>query len=159
MKECSKCKVIKPVKGFYVRYSKPISACKECTKKHRSNHVKNNPEVVKATRDKYWNTHKDRLNTRRREQDRKDKANFARRERYNEDSSKVLNGNAKRRQKLSKCTWRNETELLWIYKMCPKGYEVDHVIPLNGEKVCGLHVENNLQYLTISENRSKGNRI
>ncbi len=38
-------------------------------------------------------------------------------------------------------------------------YEVDHIIPLQGEMVSGLHVHNNLQILTRSKNRSKQNKI
>lgn len=43
-----------------------------------------------------------------------------------------------------------------IYKNRPIGYEVDHIIPL-----CkgGLHHPDNLQYLTITENRRKGSKI
>lgn len=38
-------------------------------------------------------------------------------------------------------------------------HEVDHVIPLKHEFVCGLHVAANLQILTAAQNRSKGNRF
>ena len=54
--------------------------------------------------------------------------------------------------------WANKNKIVGIYKAAIKaGLEVDHVIPLRGKNVCGLHVENNLQLLTRTENACKGN--
>ncbi len=43
---------------------------------------------------------------------------------------------------------------------CDSGvpHEVDHIIPLRGHDVCGLHVETNLRVITAEENRRKNNK-
>lgn len=46
-----------------------------------------------------------------------------------------------------------------FYLNKPKGMTGDHVIPLQGELVSGLHVRWNLQYLSLSENSSKRNKM
>lgn len=60
-------------------------------------------------------------------------------------------------------SWVSKKALLEIYANCPKGLEVDHIIPLkgliDGRPVSGLHVPWNLQYLTKEANRKKYNRV
>jgi len=43
-----------------------------------------------------------------------------------------------------------------FYLNCPRGCEVDHIYPISKG---GLHTLENLQYLTIKENRKKSNKI
>lgn len=52
-----------------------------------------------------------------------------------------------------------EIDGLYLFAECFPWFEVDHVVPLNGETVCGLHVLSNLQLLTRKQNRSKGNKF
>lgn len=55
-------------------------------------------------------------------------------------------------------SWANLTKIKEIYDNCPAGYQVDHIIPLQGKLVSGLHIETNLQYLTREENNRKSNK-
>ncbi len=61
------------------------------------------------------------------------------------------------KRKLRIPAWSERDAIIEFYKNCPKGHEVDHVIPLLGKNVSGLHVLSNLQYLPMEKNRAKKN--
>jgi len=72
----------------------------------------------------------------------------------------------RRQQDIKKATpkWADINAINRFIKNRPRGMCIDHDIPLRGSNcgrrtkrtVCGLHVLENLQYITIEENCSKG---
>ncbi len=55
--------------------------------------------------------------------------------------------------------WADQQAIKQVYLNCPDGFEVDHIIPLRGKLVSGLHIANNLQYLTPEDNMKKLNKF
>lgn len=55
--------------------------------------------------------------------------------------------------------WADVNSITLFYINCPHGHHVDHVIPLQGENVSGLHVIENLQYLLARDNLIKSNKF
>lgn len=69
---------------------------------------------------------------------------------------------ALRRKRVQRATmkWTEFEQIKELYlDAAERGMQVDHVVPLAGKNVCGLHVLANLQLLTESENKSKRNRF
>lgn len=83
----------------------------------------------------------------------------------NKDAIRI-SGRARRKARMRALpVWRDRKAMLAFYQtadglsmLTGEWYHVDHMVPLRGKGVCGLHCESNLQILTDAENKVKGNR-
>ncbi len=75
----------------------------------------------------------------------------------NWDRYKAYLANAKKRVKQATPKWVDKSVLIAFYLARPAGHHVDHIVPICGKNVCGLHVPWNLQYLPILDNLKKHN--
>lgn len=84
----------------------------------------------------------------------------------NKDKTCFYSNRYKARKIMATAGWANFDKIMAIYQECSLltsrtgvKHHVDHIIPLKNNIVCGLHVENNLQILTMKENLSKHNKF
>jgi hypothetical protein len=86
-------------------------------------------------------------------------SNIDRRKRYYDNNPEVYTEKTdKRRRNMPTPKWADKRKIRMIYKEARlKGLTVDHIVPLNNQLVCGLHVEYNLRVIPRRDNSSKGN--
>jgi hypothetical protein len=145
---CNKCNTEKPLSAFYLHSNgKPRKQCKECHYARGSAWKGCNRESV--------NTAARECSPEQREA-RRARSQQWRKENLSYDAFRARTYRARKLQAVP--VWANLDEIKTIYEKCPKGFHVDHVIPLKGKTVCGLHVEHNLQYLPALDNIRKRNK-
>ena len=162
MKTCTKCNQVKPLEMFSKDKTKKdgrISTCKICHKEY----YKTNKAVIIETVRKYQNNNSDKI--------REYKVQYCQ---NNKDALKkrlktwIANNPGKETARVAKYRatklratppWFESDKVNKVYQKAAEwGFEVDHIIPLQGENVCGLHCWANLQLLDKSLNSSKNHR-
>jgi hypothetical protein len=142
------------------RYS--TGACKKCAKTNASRWNKLNKEKYNVLHRKWYslNIEKDREICRKWDLNNIEKVRECSRN-WDKANPHKVNASAtkcelRRKHRVPKFGQKGIKE---FYENCPNDYEVDHIIPLQGKNVSGLHVIWNLQYLTREENNKKGNKF
>lgn len=131
--------------------------------------VANNPEKVRATKAAYRERNRDTAvawhRFRRLVEPEK---NYEIQLRYREANPEVYAAaQARRRAAELQATpkWADQGKITWFYAEAARRtavlghpYEVDHIVPLQGVLVSGLHVEHNLRVVPRPVNRRKSNK-
>lgn len=135
--------------------------CNACVAHRRANHasclrewINANPDKVRAIKIKSAIRHKE--------------AKRAKNAAYKRQNVHKVRADTRWRQALLKSAtpkWVDRREIEAIYAEAKRleeavgvSYHVDHIIPLRGKDVCGLHVPWNLQAIPAKDNYLKGSR-
>jgi len=168
-----------PCKYGHIAPRKPKGSCVECLKVEwekanttRANYFReyNKSEAGQQAKRKYYEANKENVIARAQARPDEDKRRYKKTHKVNNpDMYKEMTSLRRRRFRDATPKWLTNTHKMEIrlkYRLAielsratGERYAVDHIIPLHGENVCGLHVPWNLQVLTQKDNLAKYNKL
>lgn len=175
MKVCKKCGLKKESNYKFFNKQKASkdglrSTCKDCQKEYLKNYYKLNKEKLIKKQSEYQIKNKKKRNAYKKKwaKENKKKVIEAQKKYHKNNPHKKAHWEGKRRSIKANATpkWSDlqKIEILyqkakWLESITGLKYHVDHVIPLQGENVCGLHIWENLQILENTLNFKKSNKL
>jgi len=157
-KICKKCNTEKSLSDFHKcsrNKSGVQSKCKNCASKLAKERYMENTEKVLLINARWRNKHRDRHRKAQKQWEQK-----------NPSSKYFYTAVRRARKKNATPAWADMDRIKYTYAHChwlnkTFGYNmhVDHIIPLSGKNVCGLHVHTNLQIIPAEENLRKHNKL
>lgn len=184
MRICSKCKFNKPFEAFIPAIntrSGYLASCGLCTQKSAALKYLKNKTIIKIKSKAYYLKNSCRIKQRallwkkkNTEQKAYKNAQWAKlnceKSRQSKRNWKLRNPGKVKSDKMLRYITQVQATPRWLsladkqniekfYAACPKGWHVDHVVPLRGAIVSGLHILTNLQYLPAIDNIRKSNKF
>ena len=160
----------------HIALRKTKGACVECLKEDwvkdnakRSEYFKTS-EATKAAKQRYYERNKEAVKARATARPKEDQTRYKQKHKAgNQDYYKALTNARRERFKEATPAWTTKEmrrqirqkylEAQELTKTTGIRYEVDHIIPLINDNVCGLHVPWNMQLLPKTDNLRKSNKL
>lgn len=163
---CGGCKTLLSKDLFYANTGRSTgvsSCCRVCSSVYARQWNIKNPERVKQNRNKHEVVLRCReVGAKWRQDNKQHLAEYMREWRKKKSYCAFTRGKARANKAMPK--WADRTAIAAVYEDAKQlrlitgaDWHVDHIVPLNGKFVCGLHVPHNLRVISASENRAKKN--
>ena len=169
VKRCPKCECILKPEDFS-RDAKRVDglrwACRTCTARDKAAYRSKNKSKILEASATYRKSAKVPEMQRQYRTANKERITFLLRSWAQRNKAKVAAYTAHRSAATIRATprWADEHSISSAYEVAAVlsrsgvQFEVDHIVPLRGKSVCGLHTQDNLQVIPARQNRAKGNR-